>query len=159
VITGVADARVTRVGSWLRKTKVDELPQLMNVLRGEMSLVGPRPEDPSIVTAHYRPAHWRTLDVRPGLVSPGSLYNYTHGESLLRGEQPESAYVERLLPLKLALELVYLDRRCFRYDLALVFRTALTILRIAAGRTRFADPPELAEATRRAQLILSGNSA
>ncbi len=145
-ITGPDDGRVLRLGSWLRRTKLDELPQLVNVLRGEMSIVGPRPEDPRIVSAHFRPEHLRTLDVAPGLTSPGSLFNYTHGEALLTGPDPDAAYAERLLPVKLALELVYLRRRGPRYDLLVVARTIWVIAAIAAGRRSFPAPPELREA-------------
>ena len=72
-ITDPADPRVFPVGALLRRTKIDELPQLVNVLRGEMAIVGPRPEDPEIVRKHYSPTHRETLRVRPGLVSPGSI--------------------------------------------------------------------------------------
>src|SRR5205807_728787 len=82
-----------------------------NVLRGDMSIVGPRPEDPDIVERHYTPLLRETLAVRPGLASPGSLYHYTHGDALLAGGDPETAYVERLLPLKVALDVVYVRRR------------------------------------------------
>jgi len=85
VITGAGDSRVFRLGSWLRRCKADELPQVVNILRGDMSIVGPRPEDPAIVASSYRVEHLPTLSVRPGLTSPGSLYNYTHGEALLTG--------------------------------------------------------------------------
>ena len=74
-------------GKFLRRSKIDELPQLYNVLRGKMSIVGPRPEDPAIVRNHYAPEHMETLMVRPGLASPGSIYNYTHGEKSI-GQGP-----------------------------------------------------------------------
>jgi lipopolysaccharide/colanic/teichoic acid biosynthesis glycosyltransferase len=109
-ITASGDPRVYPLGSWLRRHKVDELPQLVNVLRGEMSLIGPRPEDPQIVATHYRDEHLLTLDVRPGLTSPGSLYNCTHGEAMLTGPDPDTAYAAHVLPVKLALDLVYLRR-------------------------------------------------
>src|SRR2546429_6482941 len=91
-ITGRNDPRVFPFGAWLRRTKIDELPQLFNVLRGDMSIVGPRPEDPRIVRDHFRPLHFETLRVRPGLASPGSLFNYTHGEALLAGGDAEAQY-------------------------------------------------------------------
>src|SRR5438034_1665462 len=100
-ITGPRDPRVFPFGAWLRAVKVDELPQLWNVLRGEMSLVGPRPEDPAIVTRLYTALGLETLAVRPGLASPGSIYSSTHGAALLVGTDPEAAYAERLLPVKL----------------------------------------------------------
>jgi lipopolysaccharide/colanic/teichoic acid biosynthesis glycosyltransferase len=145
-ITASHDARVFPLGSLLRRTKLDELPQFLNVLRGEMSIVGPRPEDPGIVSSAYRPEHLETLGVRPGLASPGSLFNYTHAESMLDGVSTESVYVERLLPLKLALETVYVRHASVLYDLSVMFRTAGVILAIAAGKRRFRDPPEMAAA-------------
>lgn len=145
-ITGEADDRIFPAGRVLRRTKIDELPQLWNVLRGDMSIVGPRPEDPAIVAEFYTPAMRRTLAVRPGLTSPGSIFGTTHGDDLLRGGEPESAYVERVLGVKLALEEVYLERRSFAYDLRLIGRTIGTLVAAAAGRRQFSDPPELPRA-------------
>ena len=145
-ITGRNDPRVFPFGAWLRRTKIDEIPQLFNVVRGDMSLVGPRPEDPAIVLRHYAPVHRETLAVRPGLASPGSIYNYTHGERLLSSGQPERDYVDRLLPLKLALDVVYVRRASLGYDLTIVGRALWAIASTALGRRRFPDPPELAAA-------------
>jgi lipopolysaccharide/colanic/teichoic acid biosynthesis glycosyltransferase len=147
-ITAVFDPRVFPLGAVLRRTKIDELPQLWNVLRGEMSIVGPRPEDPAILRQHYSPLHHETLCVRPGLASPGSLYQYTRGDVLLEGQDHVRAYVERLLPLKLALDLVYVRRASLRYDLAIIARTAWTIVALLLGRRAFREPPELPEARR-----------
>jgi len=146
VITGVADKRVFGFGRLLRATKIDELPQLYNVLTGTMSIVGPRPEDPKIVEQHYNQLARETLNVAPGLASPGSIYNYTHGHLYLRDADPEGSYVRQLLPMKLALELVYLRRQSFTGDLHVIARTAITIVRIALGQRLFAEPPEMAEA-------------
>src|SRR6266446_6003127 len=85
LITGTDDPRVFAWGRLLRHTKIDELPQLWNVLRGDMAIVGPRPEDPAIVERYYSAADFGTLNVRPGLASPGSLFHYTHGDELLAG--------------------------------------------------------------------------
>jgi lipopolysaccharide/colanic/teichoic acid biosynthesis glycosyltransferase len=148
VITGPDDRRVFVLGRLLRLLKIDELPQFWDVLRGEMSLVGPRPEDPSIVRDHYAPEHLETLRVRPGLTSPGSLYGYTRGDRDLAGGDPERAYVEKLLPIKLALEAVYVRESNFGYDLWILVRTALVILLIAGGRRQFRDPPELRKVSR-----------
>jgi lipopolysaccharide/colanic/teichoic acid biosynthesis glycosyltransferase len=145
-ITGQNDPRVFPLGRWLRRTKIDELPQLFNVLRGDMSIVGPRPEDPDIVERHYTSLDRETLRVRPGLASPGSLYHYTHGDRLLAGGDPEIAYVERLLPLKLALDVVYVRHASLRADVALIGRTVSTIAACVSGRRRFRDPPEAPEA-------------
>jgi len=148
VITADHDPRVFRFGGWLRRAKVDELPQLINILRGEMSIVGPRPEHPRIVEQYYGPEHRRLLQVRPGLTSPGTLYDYAHGEALVGRADPERAYVARLLPLRLALDLVYVDRPSLAYDLALIGRTVALIVAVVCGRRRFGDPPEMAEARR-----------
>ncbi|MEM7287724.1 MAG: sugar transferase [Actinomycetota bacterium] len=144
ITVGGRDPRVFAVGVWLRKLKVDELPQLVNILRGDMAVVGPRPEAVDIVRDHYATEHMRTLDVAPGLASPGSLWNYTHGEALIGPDDPEGDYLRSLLPVKLALELVYVDRASLRYDLELVFRTLRVILQTLSGRSAWPDPPELA---------------
>ena len=120
-ITTAADRRVTRVGAVLRRYKLDELPQLANVLKGEMSLVGPRPEDPRYVAA-YTPEERRVLDVRPGLTSPASLA-FRDEARRLEGEDWERVYVEEILPAKLALERAYLRRRTLGSDLGLILRT------------------------------------
>jgi len=145
-ITGVDDPRVFPVGDVLRRTKIDELPQLVNVLRGDMAIIGPRPEDPDLVARYYAPAHRETLTVRPGLASPGSLYHDTHGHRVLAGGDPEALYAEHLLPVKLALDLVYVRRASVAYDLALMGRTVVVILGKLFGRRRFPEPPELAAA-------------
>jgi len=147
-ITGPRDPRVFPFGAWLRAVKVDELPQLWNVLRGEMSLVGPRPEDPAIVTRLYTALGLETLAVRPGLASPGSIYSSTHGAALLVGTDPEAAYAERLLPVKLALDVVYVRHASLWYDARIVARTLWVIVTTLVGRRHFPDPPELAEARR-----------
>ena len=84
--------------------------------------------------------------MRPGLASPGSIYNYTHGEALLASDDPERHYVERLLSLKLALDLVYVRRASWRYDVRLMGRTLWVVAGTLLGRRRFADPPEMAAA-------------
>jgi lipopolysaccharide/colanic/teichoic acid biosynthesis glycosyltransferase len=145
-ITSRDDVRVFGFGAWLRRWKVDELPQLVNVLRGEMAIVGPRPEDPRIVDAYYTPGDYETLERLPGLASPGSIFNYTHGESLLDGKDTEREYADRLLPVKLALDRVYVRRASPSYDIRVVARTLWTIASLAAGRREFPAPPEMAEA-------------
>ncbi len=146
VITAQHDARVFPLGRWLRRLKIDELPQLVNVVRGEMSLVGPRPQHPEIVRRHYTAAGWETLRVRPGLASPGSLFDSTHGEALVGDADPERAYADRLLPVVVALDRVYVRHASLRYDLAIIGRTLWLIAATLAGRRRFTDPPELPEA-------------
>jgi lipopolysaccharide/colanic/teichoic acid biosynthesis glycosyltransferase len=147
-ITPPGDKRVFRLGLLLRRLKIDEMPQFYDVLRGVMSLVGPRPEDPAIVRDHYAPEHMETLTVRPGLCSPGSIYNYTHGETWIGQDDPELDYVARLLPVKLALDLVYVRNISLIYDLRVIARTVLVIVLSALGRRKFADPAEMARADR-----------
>ncbi|HRV96457.1 MAG TPA: sugar transferase, partial [Anaerolineae bacterium] len=126
-ITTHNDARITPVGRFLRQTKLDELPQLINVVRGEMSLVGPRPEDPRYVEL-YTPEQRQVLQVRPGLTSLASLY-YHYEETLLAGPNWEKQYREQLLPHKLALDLAYLRKRSFWSDLGVMLRTVVAISR------------------------------
>jgi lipopolysaccharide/colanic/teichoic acid biosynthesis glycosyltransferase len=134
VITGASDARVFPLGALLRRTKIDELPQLVNVLRGEMSVVGPRPEAPEIVAAHYGEDGWKTLQVRPGLTSPGSLHYYLYSDEALSGPDPEEAYVHRLLPEKLALDVRYLARQSPLRDMGVIIATIITIVMLGLGR-------------------------
>jgi lipopolysaccharide/colanic/teichoic acid biosynthesis glycosyltransferase len=147
-ITAKNDPRVFPFGALLRRTKLDELPQLYNVLLGDMTLVGPRPEDPQMVARFYAPLHHETLRVSPGLTCPGSLYAYTHGEAELDSRDPEACYAERLLPLKLALDLVYVRRTSLGYDLALIARTVWVLGTALLGRSTFPLPPEIADARR-----------
>lgn len=146
VITGAKDSRVFLVGRILRALKIDELPQLYDILIGRMSIVGPRPEDPKIVAQYYSPLSRETLNVAPGLSSPGSIHYYTHSHLQLDDNDPERSYVEKLLPIKLAMDLVYMRRASLLYDLKIVLKTAVTILLIALGKRQFAEPPEFAEA-------------
>jgi lipopolysaccharide/colanic/teichoic acid biosynthesis glycosyltransferase len=145
-ITAWKDSRIFPFGQWLRTTKIDELPQLLNVMKGEMALVGPRPEAPEIVRRHYTEADLDTLQVLPGLTSPGTLYYYTHCEEMLAGDAAEEIYVQSLLPLKLALDRVYLRNASLSYDLQLIARTILIIVARLFGTHQFPDPPELMEA-------------
>jgi lipopolysaccharide/colanic/teichoic acid biosynthesis glycosyltransferase len=147
-ITAWDDPRVFPLGGWLRRTKLDELPQLVNVLRGDMAIVGPRPEDPKFVAGPYATLYRETLRVRPGLASPGSLFSSTHGETWLSSTDAERDYVEKLLPLKLALDAGYVRRASLRYDLTIMLRTLRVLAARALGRTAFAEPPELADAER-----------
>ena len=141
-ITAHRDPRVFPLGRILRNAKIDELPQLWNVIRGDMSLVGPRPEDPRIVSAHYTDDQLATLSVRPGLTSVGSLYYYTHCEQTL-GNDPETEYVTRLMPLKLAMDLEAVKKASFVYELRIVGRTALVLLLSLFGKRKFREPSEV----------------
>lgn len=124
-ITARNDPRVTRAGAVLRRYKLDELPQLWNVLVGEMSLVGPRPEDPRYVQL-YTPAQRVVLDVPPGITSAASV-KFRHEEAFLAGADWERMYREVVMPRKLEIELSYLKRRTFRSDLAILARTFLAM--------------------------------
>jgi len=148
VITAHGDPRIFPLGRLLRHLKLDELPQLVNILRGEMSIVGPRPEDPSMVKRFYAPFYYKSFDVPPGLTSPGSIYAYTHGEAQLDLRDAERSYGEQLLPIKMALDLVYVARAGVGYDIALICRTVWTLGTALLGRRSFPLPPELPEAQR-----------
>ncbi|MCA9037147.1 MAG: sugar transferase [Planctomycetaceae bacterium] len=144
-ITASNDPRVFTVGRILRALKIDELPQLVNVLKGDMAIIGPRPEAPDIVEKYYTPDYLRSLAVKPGLSSPGSICYYTHGEQLLADGEAEEFYVTRLLPVKMAIDLEYQDRATMVGDLGIIFRTALTLAQKAMGRKDFPEPPQLAQ--------------
>src|SRR4029077_16493377 len=122
-ITSGADPRVTRLGVWLRRSKLDELPHLWNVLRGDMSLVGPRPELPDYV-ARYTAAQRTVLRARPGLTDPASLAWADEAATLGRFAEPDRMYVGVVVPSKIALSLAYLERRTVWSDLVVVLRTA-----------------------------------
>jgi len=146
VITGAKDSRVFLFGKILRVLKIDELPQLYDILTGRMSIVGPRPEDPKIVAQYYSPQSRETLNIAPGLSSPGSIHYYTHSYLQLADNDPERSYVAKLLPIKLALDLVYMRRASLWYDVTIILKTAVTILLIGLGKRQFAEPPEIIEA-------------
>jgi lipopolysaccharide/colanic/teichoic acid biosynthesis glycosyltransferase len=127
-VTSGTDARITPVGRILRKLKMDELPQLVNVLRGEMSMVGPRPEVPKYV-AHYTERQRRVLSVRPGITGVCQL-EFKDEEGLLAGrEDVERFYIEELMPRKLELDLRYIDERTLLGDFLLILKTGVAILR------------------------------
>ncbi len=126
MVTGAGDPRVTRAGRLLRKTKLDELPQLWNVVRGDMSLVGPRPEDPR-VTALYSPEQIPVLSIRPGITGVSQLA-FRHEARLLGTKDPESAYVREILPRKLSLDLDYVRQRSLRTDTGILLRTLRALI-------------------------------
>ena len=127
-LTGLNDPRVTRVGRHLRRYRLDELPQLLNVVRGEMSLVGPRPEDPAYVDLGD-PVHRRVFGARPGITGLAQL-SYHDEARLMAGADPERTYRDIVLPAKLRLDAEYLDRQSLRLDLEILARTVLAV----AGR-------------------------
>lgn len=122
LITARGDSRITRVGRILRRAKLDELTQLFNVLRGDMSLVGPRPEVPKY-TNHYSAEQRTVFDLRPGITGPAAIAYANEEEVLSRQANPEQHYVEVLLPEKLAIDLRYCRNVSFSKDTTLIFGT------------------------------------
>ena len=120
-ITGASDPRVTRIGRALRSSRLDELPQLWNVVRGDMSIVGPRPEDPRFVAA-YTAEQRRVLSVRPGITGAAQLA-FRDEAALLDPADPDGSYARDVLPAKLAVDLEYVRRRSLARDLAIIART------------------------------------
>jgi lipopolysaccharide/colanic/teichoic acid biosynthesis glycosyltransferase len=131
LVTAAGDPRVTRLGRWLRRTKVDELPALWNVLSGEMSLVGPRPEDPRLVD-RYTQQQRRILAVRPGLTGLATV-TYPHEEDLLKGGAGLDARYFALMQDKLRLDLAYLDSASPQLDLRILVRTLAVLLPVGGG--------------------------
>lgn len=125
-LTSAGDPRVTRVGRLLRRTKLDEMPQLVNVIRGDMSLVGPRPEHPDFVK-HYSEEQRQVLTVRPGITGPSSLA-YMREEEMLTGGDPVAQYVSTIMPRKLALDLDYIRTSTFGGDLRILWSTAARLV-------------------------------
>jgi lipopolysaccharide/colanic/teichoic acid biosynthesis glycosyltransferase len=134
LITVHGDKRIFQFGKILRKTKADELPQLLNVLLGNMSLVGPRPEDPKIVETYYTDWMKYTLTACPGITSPGAIFYYGVGEKLIKKDDPEGSYATILLPPKMAIERAYLERATWLSDLVCIVHTALAILGALTNR-------------------------
>ncbi len=124
------DPRVTRVGRWLRRFKVDELPQLWNVARGEMSLVGPRPVVPELAL-EFRPAYDRLLEVRPGLTDPATLQYCREAELLALADDPLHHFKTVVTPDKLRISAAYLERANVWSDLGLLARTVLALFQVS----------------------------
>ncbi|MBK9638752.1 MAG: sugar transferase [Bacteroidetes bacterium] len=124
---GGRDPRVTPVGYFLRKYKLDELPQLFNVVLGEMSLVGPRPEVKRYVDM-YSVEQRKVLEVKPGITDYASIEYSNENELLGKAEDPEKMYVEEIMPAKLKLNLKYVEEKSFFVDLKIIFRTVLKIV-------------------------------
>lgn len=122
------DTRITPVGRVLRKTKLDELPQLWNVLKGDMSFVGPRPEVREY-TDLYTPEQRQVLMVRPGITGLASIRYRNENELLTASSDPNRTYIEEIMPAKLALDLEYIPRVCVSYDIKLILETLVTVVR------------------------------
>lgn len=126
ITVGSRDPRITRIGFYLRKFKLDELPQLINVLLGDMSFVGPRPELKKFVDLYNR-EQLRVLSVRPGITDPASI-KFRNENALLEGkDDPIQHYVDVIMPEKLAINLDYIDRRSFAFDVKLIFTTIFSV--------------------------------
>jgi lipopolysaccharide/colanic/teichoic acid biosynthesis glycosyltransferase len=125
-VTLADDPRVTPLGRLIRRFRIDELPQLINVLRGDLSLVGPRPEDPAYVDLSD-PLHRRVFSARPGITGLAQLEFHDEADRLL-GADAERRYREEILPAKLRLDAEYLDRRTTMLDIRILLRTVRTIL-------------------------------
>ena len=126
-ITAAGDSRITSVGRWLRDYKIDELLQLINVFKGDMALVGPRPEDPRYVEL-YTEEQRKVLRVKPGITSLASL-RYRSEETVLVGPKWEQTYLKKVLPDKLAIELQYLETRTIWKDLAIILETIFSAIK------------------------------
>lgn len=127
ITVGGHDPRVTRSGYYIRKYKLDEFPQLINVFRGDMSLVGPRPEVRKYVDM-YSPEQMRVLSVRPGITSLASIRYRNENDILAASDDPDRCYIEKVMPDKLAIDLEYVDRATLWNDIKLIFSTFKEII-------------------------------
>ena len=120
-LTTKGDPRITKVGKFLRKWKIDEIPQLINILKGEMSVVGPRPETPDYVEL-YTTGQRKVLSVRPGMAGPASIaYRNEEEEVLAKLENPREYYINHIMPDRLRLDLEYIEKQSLAYDFKLLF--------------------------------------
>jgi lipopolysaccharide/colanic/teichoic acid biosynthesis glycosyltransferase len=125
---GMRDSRITKMGYFLRKFKLDEFPQLINVLNGEMSIVGPRPEVRKYVNL-YNEKQLRVLNALPGLTDTASLTYINENEILGKAENPEKTYIEEVMPAKLELNLQYIEKQNLKTDIDLIFQTLKKIIK------------------------------
>ncbi len=125
--TSEEDPRITRIGHFLRKRKLDELPQLINVLLGDMSIVGPRPEVKRFVDM-FTDREKAILSVRPGITDWASIWNCDEGSVLAGAKDPDKVYLEQIRPTKIALQLKYVEEQSFRTDLKIIFLTLLAVI-------------------------------
>ncbi len=128
ITVGGRDPRITKVGYWLRKFKIDEFPQLINVLVGDMSIVGPRPEVPKYV-ALYTTKQKKVLSVKPGLTDFASLEYINENEILGKSDNPEETYINEIMPEKLDLNLKYIEQQNFLLDLKLIGKTVAKLFK------------------------------
>ena len=128
-ITVGQDARITRIGAFLRHYKIDELPQLIDVLQGSMSLVGPRPEVPKYVALYPEPTKSIVLSVRPGITDLASIEYRSESELLGKSSNPEQTYIEEVMPAKLAYCVQYVEQQSLWLDIQIIARTFIAILK------------------------------
>ena len=128
LITVGADSRITRVGAFLRKTKLDELAQLLNVLCGQMSFVGPRPEVADYVDL-YTPYQRQVLQVRPGITGLASIRFRNENDLLTASSDPNRTYIEKIMPRKIELDLEYIPHASVFYDIKLIFQTFAAVIK------------------------------
>lgn len=119
---GMKDPRITKVGGFLRRYKLDEIPQLLNILKGDMSIVGPRPEVRKYVSL-YNTQQLKVLSVKPGLTDLASIQYIKENELLGASTNPEETYIKEIMPDKLKLNLIYIEKASFWYDIKLIFKT------------------------------------
>ena len=127
ITVGTHDARITRVGAFLRRFKIDEVPQFFNILKWEMSILGPRPEVRKYVDM-YTPEQMRVLSVRPGLTDYASIRYVNENEILAASSDPERTYIEDIMPDKLNLNLKYIDEQSFWTDVKIILQTIIAII-------------------------------
>jgi len=127
--TPIDDPRLTKIGKFLKRFQLDELPQLINVLKGDMSLVGPRPEVPLYVDMMTEEEKDVILSVRPGMTDLASLWNFHEGEILKGSKDPEKTYQEKIRPKKLELQKKYVQTRSFWLDLKIILKTVIKIFK------------------------------
>jgi lipopolysaccharide/colanic/teichoic acid biosynthesis glycosyltransferase len=133
-LTTYRDSRITAAGRFLRCTKLDELPNLINVIKGDMSLVGPRPEAP-VYVQHYTEAQKQVLRVRPGITGPSQIANRNEDEKLKGQTNPEQYYITELIPKKLMLDLQYIETQNFTVDIVWILKTFLVVIFPRKGDT------------------------
>ena len=124
---GNKDNRITKVGYYLRKYKLDEFPQLINVLIGDMSIVGPRPEVRKYVDM-YNEQQLKVLSVRPGLTDFASIEYMNESELLSKSEKPEETYISKIMPAKLSVNLIYIKKKSFLTDCIIIIKTIIKII-------------------------------
>jgi lipopolysaccharide/colanic/teichoic acid biosynthesis glycosyltransferase len=126
---GMRDSRITRIGYFIRKFKLDEFPQFINVLKGEMSIVGPRPEVPEYVQL-YNDEQRRILNVKPGITDYASLAYFSENELLAKSDNPERTYIEEIMPAKIKLNEKYITNPTFGQDIKIMWLTFRKIMRV-----------------------------